>query len=129
MAQRLVGIRKVFRGGMPVTQKIINPAKYRYQISIFQAPADASRNSFGERTGTGTLLATVWAEKQDWSGRENTEGGRDTADVTTRFLMRWRSDVFPFMTVVCDTITYDIDAVLDIDGTKKELTLMCRKVT
>ncbi len=112
-----------------MAKKPINPAKYRHQIVIRQAPTDASRNVYGERTGAGAVLATVWAEKQDWGGKDAPEMGRDTADVTTRFVMRYRTDVAAEMTVEHAGISYHVEAVMDMDGLGKETTLVCRRVS
>ncbi len=106
----------------------INPAKYRHRITIRNAPSDSSRDSFGGRKGVGSTVAIVWAEKQDWSGSEVAEIGRETAVVTTKFKIRWRSDIIPTMQVVHGSDVYDIQSVLDFDGTKHELVLECRKV-
>jgi SPP1 family predicted phage head-tail adaptor len=57
-----------------------------------------------------------------------TEGRRETASVTTRFKIRYRTDIEPSMTVHLGTDVYNIASVLDFDGTQRELTLNCRKV-
>lgn len=107
--------------------KIINPAKYRHTITIRRAATDTTRNDFGERTETGTTLAQVWAAKEDWSGREVLDANRETPMVYTRFVIRWRDDVTPEMTVECDEISYFIESVLDLAGAQKELVLQCRR--
>jgi len=107
--------------------KIINPAKYRYSVTIRRAATDTTRNDFGERTETGSVLAEVWAAKEDWSGREVMDANRETPMVYTRFLIRWRDDVTPEMTVECEGIGYFIESVLDLRGNEKELVLQCRR--
>ncbi len=102
--------------------------KKRHRISIYRAATDATRDTYGRRLHQGTLLATVWAERQDWGGDESMEGGRETASVTTKYIIRHRSDVTPAMTIAEGGDTYNILSVLDFDGTKKELVLNCRKV-
>lgn len=109
-------------------RKIINPGNYRHKITIRNAPTDSSRNAFGERIGVGTTVATVWAEKQDWSGRESAEFERSTAEILTKFLTRYRTGLLPNMEVVDDTDVYFIESIMDFDGTKRELTLNCRRV-
>lgn len=107
---------------------MINAGKYRHRITIRNAPTDASRTSFGGRKGTGTTVATVWAEKQDWSGSEVDEVGRETPTVVTKWRTRYRTDLTPAMQIVFDGIVYDILNVLDFDGTKRELVIESRKV-
>lgn len=107
---------------------MINPAKYRYLVTIRQADTDATRNAYGERTTDGNILATVWAGRQDWSGRESLVDGQETPIVYTRWFIRWRNDVTPDMSVIYDGDEWKIESVMDRDGDRKELTLMCRIV-
>lgn len=111
-----------------MTFKPINPGKYRHQIVIKNPATDSSRDSTGARTGSGTTLATVWAEKQDWSGSETRDTNQETAVKLTKFLIRYLVTVAPKMQVVHGSDTYDIEQVLDMDGTKREMVLHCRKV-
>ena len=107
----------------------INAGKYRHRITIKGALADASRDTYGRRKGTATTIASnIWAEKQDWLGDETTENGRETATVSTRWKIRYRTDVLPEMQLVHGSDIYDIMGVLDFEGTKRELVLNCRKV-
>lgn len=107
--------------------KIINPAKYRHFITIRDGVNDTTRNEYYERTGSGVVVAYVWAEKQDWSGKELVEGGKETPMIYTRFIIRWRDDVKPDMTVEHGGQVYRIDSVLDLDGLGKEVVLFCKK--
>lgn len=113
---------------MDVHLRPISIGKYRHRITIRNASTDVSRDSFGGRKGAGSDVATVYAEKQDWSGGEITEGKLGTATVTTKWRIRYRADVAPKMQVVHGSDVYDILSVLDFDGTRRELTLECRKV-
>lgn len=107
--------------------KVINPAKYRHQVTIRDERA-AGRNTFGERVTVGSVVAVVWAEKSDWSGRELTEEQRETAEVLTKFVIRWRADILPDMQVVLGSDVYNIMSVLDWSGVHKELVLLCQRV-
>jgi len=107
----------------------INAGKYRHRVTIKGAAADSTRDTYGRRKGIGTIIAAnIWAEKQDWLGDETTENGRETAAVSTRWRIRYRTDVLPEMQLVHGADIYDIMGVLDFDGRKRELTLNCRKV-
>ena len=107
---------------------MIIAGKYRHRVILRNPAADSSRDSFGGRKGVGTIVATVWAEKQDWSGSELDEAGRETASVVTKWKTRYRGDVAPKMQLVFGSDVYDIQSVLDFDGKKRELVLECRKV-
>lgn len=102
--------------------------KKSHRIEIYAAPGDATRDTFGRRAKQGALLATVWAERQDWAGDETKEGGRETASVTTKFVLRYRSDLTAAQSVEEGADVYNVLSVLDLDGTKRELVLNCRKV-
>ena len=106
----------------------INVGKYRHIITIRNPATDASQDSFGGRKGTGTTVATVWAEKQDWTGLEVNEANRETASVTTKWRTRYRTDILPKMQIVHGSDVYEILNVLDFDGTKHELVIESRKV-
>lgn len=108
---------------------MINAGKYRHQVTIKRPPDDSSRDTYGRRRKTPKpVLATVWAEKTDWSGQETDENGRETASVLTKFRIRYRTDVLPKMLVILGDEEWNILSVMDFDGTKRELTLNCRKV-
>lgn len=109
-------------------KKQINAGKYRHSIVIKAAAADSSRDTFGRRKGSGATVATVWAEKQDWSGEETDVSGRETPYVATKWIIRYRSDILPNMTVTHGSIVYDILSILDFDGATRELVLNCRRV-
>lgn len=107
----------------------INAGKYRHRITIRNAPTDSSRNTFGERTGTGTTVATVWAEKTDWNGSEVDEMGRETPVLVARWKTRYRSDVTAAMQIVHGSDVYEITSPpLDFDGTRREIVIEARKV-
>ena len=106
--------------------RMVNAGKFTHEITI-RNPS-TSRDALGGVYGTGTTLATVWAEKQDWTGSEAQENGQDTATLRTKFIIRYRSDVQPKMQVVHGSDVYDIEVVMDYDGSKRELTLETRKV-
>lgn len=101
--------------------------KYRHRITIKNPPTDATRDTFGRRKGAGTTVCTVWAEKQDWQGDESTENKRESASVTTKWKMRYRTDITPAMKIYFNGDVYDLLSVLDFDGTKRELVLTSRK--
>jgi SPP1 family predicted phage head-tail adaptor len=109
-------------------RKVINAGKYRHRVTLKQAPPITTRNDYGERTQSGATIATVWAEKQDWAGNESDEFGRETAQTTVKWLIRWRADIEPSCQLVFAGETYDIEAALDYTGTRRELVLICKKV-
>ena len=73
-----------------------------------------SRNTQGEEVVTYSDLAEVWAEKWDLKGREWFSAQQLNADVTTKFRIRYRSDVTVLHRIVCDGIYYDIQHVAEV---------------
>lgn len=106
---------------------VMRIGKYRHRITIRNAKTDANRDTFGRRKGAQTTVCTVWAEKTDWTGDEATENGREAGSLSTKWKIRYRTDITQAMQIVHGSDVYDITAVLDWDGTKRELLLTSRK--
>ena len=71
-------------------------------------------NAYGEQVASYTDLETVWAEKWDLRGREYFAAQQVSADVTTRWRIRWREDVSVLDRVVYNSVPYDINQVVEI---------------
>lgn len=71
-------------------------------------------NAYGEQVVSYTDLETVWAEKWDLRGREYFAAQQVSADVTTRWRIRWREDVSVLDRVVYNSVPYDINQVVEI---------------
>ena len=72
------------------------------------------RNATGEDVVTYSDVAEVWAEKFDLRGREFYAAQQAKADVTTRWRIRWRSDVSVLHRLVHAGRNYDINAISEI---------------
>jgi len=71
----------------------------------------------GEQVKTWSTLATVWASKRDVSDSERVASAEVSAEIGTRFQIRWDSswsDLNPKDRVVCDGRTYDIVGVKEL---------------
>ena len=73
-----------------------------------------SRNSYGEETESWSEIAEVWAEKVDLRGREYYAAAQANADVTTRWRIRYRSDVTVLHRLLYDSVVYEINQVAEI---------------
>jgi SPP1 family predicted phage head-tail adaptor len=71
------------------------------------------------------VAAGVPANVFDINGREYIAAQAVTNAVTTTIVIRYRVDVTAAMRVICDGVTYNIEAVLDKDGRRREMHLMC----
>jgi SPP1 family predicted phage head-tail adaptor len=97
--------------------------KLRYRIDL-QAPP-VGQDIDGDPNTEWTSAGTVWAAKEDLTGRELFAAQAVQSEISTRFRIRYRDGIVPSMRIVCDDIIYNIAAVLDRDGTRRELQLMC----
>ena len=73
-----------------------------------------TRNSYGEQVETWADDDTVWGERFDLRGREFFAARQVSADVTTRFRLRYRTGLTVLHRLVCDGVTYDIHQVSEI---------------
>ncbi len=73
---------------------------------------------------------TVWARVEDLSGRDYFQAQMlgEASQVTSRITIRWRSDLDPHMRVRFANRTFDIKAILDPDGRKRFLQVMCSEL-
>lgn len=73
-----------------------------------------SRNATGEQVATFSDLATVWAEKLDIAGREYFSAQQVQSGVTSRWRIRWRTDVTVLDRIRFNGIEHDIQHVAEL---------------
>lgn len=100
--------------------------RMRYRITIQSPPA--TKNTFGEMTGSWTTFATVWASKEPLLGNEYFAAESAQSKVEVKFRIRYRSGVTNTMRVVEGSDTYDILSVVDVMGLKREMLIYAKKV-
>lgn len=99
----------------------------RHRVTI-QEWSDDGPDSWGQPEKEWSAVATVYGEVRDIRGREFWESGQSQGGlVTSRVRIRYRSDVDRNMRVVHGTRALMIEAVIDPDGRRRELHLMCRE--
>jgi len=88
----------------------------------------SAQNAVGERVPTWSVHCTVWAAKQQLTGREQFIGERLRADVDTRWRIRYRAGLDPkTMRLTHAGSVYDLLAALDPDGRRVELQLLTKQ--
>ena len=70
-----------------------------------------TRNDYGEQIETWADVATVWGERIDLRGREFFAARQLSAEISTRFRLRYRTDITVLHRLVCESVTYDIHQV------------------
>jgi SPP1 family predicted phage head-tail adaptor len=98
----------------------------RHRVTI-QLPVE-SQNDFGEVITTWQDYKTVWAVVLPLTGREYFASRQVNAEVTVQIQMRYIPGITPKMRVVEGSKVYEIEAVMDVEGKKKELQLLCTEV-
>ena len=77
-----------------------------------------TRNEYGEQVETWTEYATVYASRNDFlvasTGKESFSALQTSAQETTRFRMRYRSDLLTTDRLVSDGRTYDIKQISEM---------------
>jgi len=104
----------------------VRAGELRHRVTIQQK--SVVRDTYGEEDVTWTDVATVWGSVEPLQGREFIEAKQTQAEITTRIRIRYRSGISPEMRAVWDGHTYDLEAVIDVGGRKRELHLMCTEV-
>lgn len=100
--------------------------KLRHRVTVEQASTVA--NAFGEPAETWAPFATVWASREDLSGREQFLAQQWRADVTTRFVVRYVAGLTPAMRINDGGTLYNINSIADADGRARTLTILATRV-
>jgi len=83
----------------------------------------ATQDSFGQEIETWTKHANVWAKKQDIRGDEFFNAKQFESEITTRWKIRWRSDLNTEMRITYSNTTYNIRGIIEL-GRNEGLELM-----
>lgn len=100
--------------------------RLRYRWTIQRK--SVTRSATGDEIVTWPNVAEVWAEEKDRSGNEVLRGTVAIAQKITTLSIRWRSGITPAMRMTRDGRVLDIEQVLNPDGRKRELELLCTEV-
>jgi SPP1 family predicted phage head-tail adaptor len=100
---------------------MLNPVKLDRRITI-QRPV-ATQNTYGEQVISWVKVADLWAQKRDMKGMERFAAQQVMAQVDTKFVIRYRSDVTPINRLVFEGRNYDIASVLEL-GRRESLEIL-----
>lgn len=98
----------------------------RHRVTFQKRENDSATGGFTDWTD----YATVWGKVEDLSGRDYVQARMlgEASLVTSRITVRWRPDLDPHMRVRVGDRTFDIKAILDPDGRRRFLEIMCAEV-
>lgn len=106
----------------------MNPGKLRHRITIQELTGIKDPLS-GEIIGEDWQeVCTVWAEIKALRGREYFVAQQTIAESNHEIIIRYRKGIKPAMRAISDGRVFDIQAVLDKDGRKRFLSLVCKEV-
>lgn len=106
----------------------MNPGRLRHRI-IIQELTELRDPISGEIIDTDWQdVCTVWAEIRALRGREYFTAQQTLAESNHEIIIRYRKGIKPAMRAISDGRVFDIQAVLDKDGRKRFLSLVCKEV-
>ncbi len=105
----------------------MNAGKLRKLITIQQQ--SATQDEYGAQIVTWSSFGVDrWAQIEPLSGREYFAGQQFQSKVDTKFVLRYVAGVTPKMRILCNSLPYDIESVINIDERNKELHIMCSRI-
>lgn len=97
----------------------------RHRITLEQ-PSE-TQDKYGEVLTSWTTLATVYARKEDLTGRELFQAQQVNASVSTRFTIRHRPGLTAKLRVNHGGTIYNIESIQDPDGRSRQIVLICSR--
>ena len=102
----------------------MDPGRLNRRIVIREK--SVSRDAYGAEVITWDTVATVWAAVLPVRGREYVAMREAQADITTRFLIRYRAGITPAMQIQFGGANYGIVEVINPGDARETLELMAR---
>jgi SPP1 family predicted phage head-tail adaptor len=104
----------------------MNPGTLRHRVTI-EHPV-TTQNEYGEQIPAWATFATVWASREDLTGREAYYAGANqkAATMLTRFTIRYLAALSEQMRIVSDARTYGIQSIAD-DGRREQLVILAER--
>lgn len=102
--------------------------KLRERVTIQQEVV--TRDSFGAEVNPWVDVATVWASVRPGSSGERflTAADQMQATITHTVRMRWRDGLGPKLRLLWEGKLLGIQSVVDPDGRKRELVVLCLEI-
>lgn len=102
--------------------------RLRHRVTIQEQAV--IRNSYGEEIVTWVDVATVWASVLPGSSGERflASASREQATATHTVRIRYRAGLNPKMRLIWDGRTLNIESIIDPDGRRRDLVLLCNEV-
>lgn len=103
--------------------RTLTPSVRDQRVTLQQRVAGVDAR--GQAVNTWSDVATVWAQVQPLRGREFFAAGQMQSVVDVRIRINYRADVQPTWRVLWRNRAHDVSGVIDVDGKRQQLELMC----
>lgn len=105
-----------------------HPITIQHKVLAVDKAGEIVTDDEGKATATWGTFFTARAAIEDLRGREFFEAAAVNSEITTRVRIRYQKGITAEMRIAADR-TYDIIAVIDPSGRRRELHLMCKVVS
>ena len=106
----------------------MNAGKLRKLITIQQQ--SATNDEYGAQIISWSSFGIDrWADVEPLQGREYFAGQQFNSKVDTKFILRYVAGVTPKMRILYNSLSYDIESVINVDERNRELQIMCSRIT
>lgn len=82
-------------------------------------------DALGQASETWGTHVQLWVQALPVRGREYFAAGQTQSEVAVRFRADFREDILPTMRVLWRSVPHDIVSVIDVEGARTVLELMC----
>lgn len=97
--------------------------KLNQRVLIEQRTAGV--DALGQELTSWTTVADTWAAAKPLRGREFFAAGQMQSEVSIKFSIRWRAGIEPTMRLTWRGQPHEIISVIDVEGARQVLELMC----
>lgn len=102
-------------------------SKLNKRINILRPPGSDDVDEIGQPLDTWLPIAQTWASIEPLSGRELFSAMQINAEVTTKIIIRYRTDINRTMKAIYNGTEFEFLYVIHKDYAKKELYIMCKE--
>lgn len=104
----------------------MNPGKLRDRIAILKKQVITDTSGYSQETWL--TIAETWAMVEGLKGREYFTAAAVSAEKKIKITIRYRSDIKSDMRIKHDNLYYEIKSIVDLDGRKRYLQLICEVI-
>lgn len=92
---------------------------------VIQGPTYTRDPETNEEIETFGPVARVWGQRKDTGGGEFLKAGGIVAEERALFWIPWRSDLTTLHQIVCEGLTWRIEAFRELSGRRRYLEIQC----